>query len=94
MNLKSATKLCLLSACVGWYLHYFYYNPKGILHQHKLVAENAIIKESINALTNEIVLLKSKTRALQSNRFEQEKIMRQDLQMSYTNEYVYLLPKK
>jgi len=58
-----------------------------------MIAENTIDKQTIHSLIAEIDTLKQKTTALQSDSFEREKIIREDLQMSCTNEYVYLLPK-
>ncbi len=92
MNTKNIIKLCLLVGVGGWYTYHFYTNPKGLTHQRTLARENAATQKAINAIEAEIATLKEKTIGLQANRFEQEKIIRQDLQMSCTNEYVYLLP--
>lgn len=93
MNKKSVIKLCILIGVAGGYGYHFYTNPKGVYHQRELIAENAKIVADITAVEAEIDTIKTKTIGLESNRFEQEKIMREDLQLSCTNEYVYLLPK-
>ena len=94
MDKKSVIKLCILVSVAGGCGYHFYTNPKGVYHQRVLAAENAKIIDDIAAAESEIDLIKTKTIGLESNRFEQEKIMREDLQLSCTNEYVYLLPKK
>ena len=94
MNLKSWIKIGLLAGLGGWYIYHLYTNPKGLLHQRGLAKENAIEQARVNSLVAEVANLQTKTIALQSNRFEREKIIREDLQMSCTNEYVYLLPKE
>jgi cell division protein FtsB len=93
MDTKTIIKLCILTGLGGWYTHYLYENPKGIKHQRILEAKNAQEQAAITALEEKISTLKTKTIAMQSNRFEREKIIREDLQMSCTNEYVYLLPQ-
>jgi cell division protein FtsB len=94
MNLKSWIKIGLLAGLGGWYIHHLYTNPKGLLHQRSLAKENAAEQARVNSLVAEVANLQTKIIALQSNRFEREKIIREDLQMSCTNEYVYLLPKE
>ena len=94
MDFKSWTKLGLLAGLGGWYVHHLYTNPKGIIYQQSLAAENAAEQNIINTLSRQVANLQSKTIALQSSSFEREKIIREDLQMSCTNEYVYLLPKE
>ncbi|MBM3886541.1 hypothetical protein FJ364_01310 [Candidatus Dependentiae bacterium] len=93
VNIKDWIKLSLLAGACIWYIHYLYTNPKGIFQQRQMIAENTIDKQTIHSLIAEIDTLKQKTTALQSDSFEREKIIREDLQMSCTNEYVYLLPK-
>lgn len=94
MNLKFWIKTGILAGLVCWYIHHLYTNPKGVLYQKSLAKENATEQARVNSLVAEVAKLQTKTIALQSNRFEREKIIRQDLQMSCTNEYVYLLPKE
>lgn len=94
MNLKSWMKIMVLATATGGYIHHFYTNPKGVFRQRKLAQENEIEKNKIAALENKVSQLQQKTIALHSDWLEQEKIIRQDLQMSYTNEYVYLLRGK
>ena len=94
MDKKSIIKLCILASVVGGYGYHFYTNPKGVCYQQAFAQENAKIVVDIESLEAEIDVIKTKTIGLESNRFEQEKIMREDLQLSCTNEYVYLLPKK
>lgn len=94
MKLKSWMKIMVLAIATGGYIHHFYTNPKGVFRQRKLAQENESEKNKIAALENEINRFQEKTIALQSDWLEQEKIIRQDLQLSYTNEYIYLLPAK
>lgn len=94
MNLKSWIKLLIIAALIGWYLYYLYHNPKGILFQRERAAENAQQASLIAALEADIEQLQTKKIKVQSDAFEQEKLMREDLQMSCTNEYVYLLPQQ
>ena len=94
MNMLSWSKLCVLAGLCGWFGNYVYKNPKGIRQQRLLAIENAHEQVAITQLSTEIVDLKTKIFALNGDRFAQEQIIRQDLQMSCTNEYVYLLPQK
>lgn len=94
MDKKSVIKLCIIASVAGGYCYHFYTNPKGIYHQRELAEENSKIVADISAIESEIDIIKTKTINLESNRYEQEKIMREDLQLSCTNEYVYLLPKQ
>lgn len=94
MDKKSVIKLCIIVGVVGSYCYHFYNNPKGVFHQRELALENKKILAEISTIENEIDIIKTKTIDLESNRYEQEKIMREDLQLSCTNEYVYLLAKE
>ena len=94
MNFKSWIKLLIVVALIGWYIYYLYNNPKGIKFQRARATENAQEQSLIAALEADISKLQTKKIALQSDPFEQEKIIREDLQMSCTNEYVYLLPSQ
>lgn len=93
MDNKSAVKIFIFLGICGWYIHYLHTNPKGIRHQKNLEKQNAYQISVNTSLENKINQLKTKTLALESDQFEQEKIIREDLQMSCTNEYVYLLPE-
>lgn len=94
MNLKSWIKLLIIAALIGWYIYYLYNNPKGIKFQRARAAENAQEQSLIAELEADIDKLQTKKVGIISDPFEQEKIIREDLQMSCTNEYVYLLPSK
>ncbi len=84
-------KMGFLFSLCGLFAHHFYFNPKGVRAQRKLKAENQREKVKIAHLQEEVTALRNSITGLSSNDFEQEKIMREDLQMSCTNEYVYLL---
>jgi cell division protein FtsB len=94
MNMLSWSKLIVLAGLCGWFGNYVYKNPKGIYQQRLMAAENAKEQAAITHLTTEITDLKTRIFALNGDRFAQEQVIRQDLQMSCTNEYVYLLPQK
>ncbi len=93
MNFKSWIKLLIIATLIGWYIYYLYNNPKGIKFQRARAVENAHEQSLIAALEADIDKLQTKKVGVISDPYEQEKIIREDLQMSYTNEYVYLLPK-
>lgn len=94
MITKNFIRVLLVASLTTYSGYYFYTNPKGIMHQKKLAAENTKLKQKITLLEQEISTLQTNRVMLESDPFEKEKVMREDLHMSYTNEYVYLLPTK
>ena len=94
MELKTTIKTSVLVLFVGLALHGAFFGEKGILRHRELVQEIVTEQLAITEISQENATLNQQIAATQGDSFPREKIAREDLQMSCTNEYVYLLKDK
>ena len=94
MKLKTALKSGLLGLLMGLALYGAFFGKKGIFHHHKLIQEIATEKEAIALILQENARLNTLITEVGQGTFPHEKIAREDLQMSCTNEYIYLLKEQ
>lgn len=73
---------------------YFVFGKKGIRSYVSLKQEFDQEKERVVNLEQEIEQINQTIKKWQKDSFEKERIARQDLSMSFTNELVYLTPAK
>lgn len=81
----------ILGLCLYAGGSYFWHSPAGVKQQQALRCENARVQEEVALLEHENSELASAIETLTQDPVAQERIMREDLQMVHTNEYVYLL---
>lgn len=82
-----------LSLCITA-IYYIGWSQSGISKFLQLKNKIQQEREKNVAIEADITGLKQKLNALNNDSFEVEKIARQDLNLGYTNELVYVLPKK
>ena len=91
MTIKILLQTTLLGTCIGWAGYGAFFSPTGIIKHRHIMAEIATEKTACDALSDTIKSLKQTIATIKKNSFELEKLAREDLHMSCTNEYVYLL---
>ena len=91
MNIKFFIQIFLLILIVFLCGQYLIFDKTGIKKSSKLKKECCREQEQVFQLKNEIKELKHTICGLQTKIFEKEKIIREDLQLSCTNEYIYVL---
>lgn len=84
--------LFALSLCCVTFI-YFWRGDHGLRTYLNLKKEVLQEASTVKALEDNINGIKQKIAQWNTDSFEKEKIARQDLSMSYTNELVYLTPK-
>lgn len=90
---KFLARSLLISALMCGGAYYFWQCPTGLHVQKTLQAENDTGRARIAAIQTEIATLDKTIMMLKDDPVATERVLREDLQMSYTNEYVYLLRK-
>ena len=80
--------LLMLGAGMG---HYLIFNPNGLQAQKRLKATIAQEQSQVDGLKQKIATLEQELTTWRKDCFYQEKLAREDLHMSYTNEMVYFI---
>ena len=93
MNVRKTTIFFWMSLalCFGYYA---IKGKHGIKKYRKISREIAANQQKIMALNQEISMIESNIHNFTHRSFEKEMVLRTDLHMGYTNEIVYLYPKK
>lgn len=92
MKAKTLIKIVILSMMIVVAGYYLIINEHGILTHRNLKKEVQIEKQVVTKLEQEIITLEQRLQVAQNDPFEKERLAREDLLMSYTNEFVYLIP--
>lgn len=92
MRAKTILQGLVLLATLVAVGHYLITNEHGIQTYLGLKKETLLEKQIVAKLEHEINELEQTLVAWETNPLEKEKLAREDLLMSYTNEFVYLLP--
>lgn len=71
--------------------HYIISNPNGLRAQKKLSQTLALEHNKVDSLKQNIAALEQEINSWQENTIHRERIARQDLHMSYTDEIVYFI---
>ncbi|MBX9830685.1 septum formation initiator family protein [Candidatus Babeliales bacterium] len=71
--------------------HYLVFNPNGLQMQKRLKATIAQEQTKVDDLKQKIAALEQELTTWREDSFYQEKLAREDLLMSYTNEMVYFI---
>lgn len=79
--------LCCITLIYFWKSDY---GLRSYINLHKEVQQE---EDNVHSLEDAIKNIKQKTAQWNTDSFEKEKIARQDLSLSYTNELVYITPK-
>lgn len=91
MYTKHIVRGIILCGLLGSFGYYLTFSKKGILAYFERKQEVLIEKKVVEKLKAEIAKLQHDTHKWETDSYAREKLAREDLQMSYTNEYVYLL---
>lgn len=93
MNIRFVLRTIIICAlCTSFFWH-LYYGKNGIKAYNQLCSEVHAASYKKEALEQTIVGLEAEITTWQTDSFVKEKVAREDLLYSYTNEYVYILPK-
>ena len=89
MQFKTILRSLIVISLIGSFCYYLTYNKKGIRAYFNHKQEIAKEQDYVKKLNTQIVTLQHACDVWDTDPFEREKLARQELQMSYTNEYVY-----
>lgn len=92
MKIKTMLQGVVLFACIGPSVYYLVTGPKGFQKYRMLKREVLVENNNIAQLTETINQMQTNIDTWNNTPFEREKIARQDLSMSFTNELVFLTP--
>lgn len=87
-HLVQGALLLMLGASMG---HYLIFNQHGLQAQKKLKNTIAHEQNKVDDLKQKVAVLEQELTAWKEDSFHQEKLAREDLHMSYTNEMVYFI---
>lgn len=94
MKLKNFFRMIILFGLGVLFLYSIAFSKMGIKSYLKVKNEIEIEKNKMLEIESEIKKLEQDIYCWNSSDFELEKMARQDLQMGYPGEHVYLLPGK
>ena len=91
MRMKQFIRGTILFSLLGSFGYYLTFSKKGVLAYLERRQEILIEQKIVEKLKAEVAKLELSTEKWNSDPYVREKLAREDLHMSYTNEYVYLL---
>ncbi len=94
MKFKNLFRITILSGLTVFFLYSIIFNRMGVNGYLQMKREIEREKNKILKIETEIKELDENIQSWNSSDFELEKMARQDLQMGYPGEHVYLLPGK
>lgn len=84
--------IILATISIGFGYHLFY-GKNGIKEYQQLNQDFMLIKKEYDQATTKLALIEQEIRLWETEPFMKEKVAREDLLYSYTNEYIYLVPQ-
>ncbi len=93
MKIKHIIQTLIISAFCTAFIMHLYTGKYGIKNHHELYLEVESKKKQQQELNAQITSLENDIHRWQTDPLVKEKMVREDLLYSYTNEYVYLVPK-
>ncbi len=93
MKIRFILHSIILSALCGSFFYHLYYTKNGLKAHRELCTEVEATKEQQSKLQHQIASLEAELHEWQTDTFVKEKVAREDLLYSYTNEHVYLIPR-
>ena len=94
VRFKTFLQLLIILGIVGTFGYHGMWGRRGLIRFYALKKDVDAQKKVVAKLEQHVQTLQQKVDSWQDNDFEREKVVREDLQMGFTNEYVYVLPKE